>query len=64
MQSRAKLKLILEKKLKLTKNKKIYIWASTKLKNEKEKKRGALVKWCVSPEKKRRAMEKNEGELV
>jgi len=34
MQSRAKLKLILGKKLKLTKKKKI--WASTKLKNEKE----------------------------
>jgi hypothetical protein len=35
MQSRAKLKLILGKKLKLTKKNK-NIWASTKLKNEKE----------------------------
>lgn len=56
--------MILEKKLKLTKNKK-KIWASTKLKNEKKKKkRGALVKWCVSPEKKKEGHGKKEGELV
>jgi hypothetical protein len=62
MQSRAKLKLILGKKLKLTKNKKkIKKWARTKLKNKKEKKRGALVKWCVSPKKKWRAMDKRGG---